>query len=548
MWPRRSSARKSGAGLQGQARVADFNRNVRLLILAALVVVAGWLRFTAAGFGLPQEFRPDEEQLVPRALDLDTGWNPHYAIYPAAQIYLVRGVLRACATLKGESGNLHAIFGSNEASAFLIARELSAAMGTVTAAAIYLAALPICGPAGALASAAVVAFSTLHVRESKFAKPEVPAALWVALAMVMMMRIVYRGRRSDYALAGLFSGLAAATHYPAALVVAGVFAAHLEARCRENRRLIGALGDGRIYLAGAITIVTFCCATPYLFLDWSQTVKNYTVDYRGIHAFSGLPEASGWWWLVRRMMPDSFGITLLLFLLATLAYAILHPRPGVTSLMAFIAIDFASLLIGSPPLMYRYLVTPLLPMAVLAGVAIGDLTGFASARLGATRGGLLGTVLMGVILAPSLIHDRQLNRLLLQTDTRTFAGQWIAAHIVPGSNVAATNIMDVNYGKPLLPAGCVVGLMQDPAVLRAENVWWVISDSLPEMRRYSPGPSAAQLAALQSGADLWYDINPIKDGAPAPIFDRNDAFYAPIQHITSMTRPGPRIRIWRIRP
>ncbi len=525
--------------------MADLNRNARLIIVAALVIVAGWLRFAAAGFGLPQQFRPDEEQLAPKALDFDTDWNPHRAIYPAAQMYLVRGVLRAYAIVNGESGNLHAIFDSNnQALAYLIAREVSAAMGTATTAAVYLAAAPICGPTGALASAAVVAFSTLHVRESKFGKMEVPAGLWVALAIAMMMRMVYRGRRSDYALAGVFAGLAAATHYAAGLVVAGVFVAHLEARRRENRALLGALGDGRVYLAGAVTILTFCCATPYLFLDWAQTVNDYL--YIIHHSWYGMGEAYGWLWLVERMMPDSFGITLLFFLLVTLVYTVLRPRPGVISLLAFIAITFASFLIGSPPLMYRYLITPLLPMAVLAGVAIGDLTGFASARLGVTRGALLAAILIGVILAPSLIHDLQLDRLLLQIDTRTLASQWVAAHIAPGSGIAVTDIY-IEYGRPQLPPGCVVVPMQDPAVMRVENVWWVISDSMPGMR-YSPGPSAAQLAALNSEADLMYDVNPLKDGTPAPIFDANDAFYAPLQHIASMERPGPRIRIWKIRP
>jgi len=251
------------------------------------------------------------------------------------------------------------------------------------------------------------------------------------------------------------------------------------------------------------------------------------------------------------MIPDSFGITLLVFLLAALVYALPRPRPGVISLLAFIAITFASLLVGRPPLMYRYLITPLLPMAVLAGVATGDLTGFASARLGTTRGILLGAILVGMILTPSLIRDLQLNRLLRQTDTRTLASRWVAARIAPGSGVAAIDIYYVNvlipFGEPQLPAGCGVVPMQDPAVLRAENVWWVISDSMPGLY-WSPGPSGAQLAALNSGADLVYDINPVKDGAPAPIFDANDAFYAPIQHIASMERPGPRIRIWMLKP
>ncbi len=33
-----------------------------------------------------------------------------------------------------------------------------------------------------------------------------------------------------------------------------------------------------------------------------------------------------------------------------------------------------------------------------------------------------------------------------------------------------------------------------------------------------------------------------------PVFDQNDAFYVPFQHISSMRRPGPRIRIWMLKP
>ena len=88
--------------------------------------------------------------------------------------------------------------------------------------------------------------------------------------------------------------------------------------------------------------------------------------------------------------------------------------------------------------------------------------------------------------------------------------------------------------------------MHDLASLRAKKIFWVIADSLPPLR-YSPDPTEAALAELNSGATLMFDLDPVRKGAPAPVFDDNDAFYAPIQHI-SMERPGPRIRIWRLNP
>ncbi len=44
----------------------------------------------------------------------------------------------------------------------------------------------------------------------------------------------------------------------------------------------------------------------------------------------------------------------------------------------------------------------------------------------------------GLMLMPTIIRDRQLNRLLLQTDTRTLARQWIEAHIPRRSRIAFT--------------------------------------------------------------------------------------------------------------
>ncbi len=86
-----------------------------------------------------------------------------------------------------------------------------------------------------------------------------------------------------------------------------------------------------------------------------------------------------------------------------------------------------------------------------------------------------------------------------------------------------------------------------PPTLGATNVRWVISDELQPLKFYSPGPSESELSMLDSEATLVSDVNPLHLGAPIPAFDANDAFYVPIRHISSMTRPGPRIRIWELR-
>jgi len=531
----------------------QIDRKLRVAILAALIMLGGWLRFAAIGFGLPDNFRPDEDVLVDRALGFDNDWNPRLvAGYPAAQLYLVHAVLRSYAMARGGGRDLRAVYSADSrARAYLIAREVSAAMGTATILAAYWAAELAFGPTAALASAAIVAVSSIHLRESKFAKMEVPSGLWLVLAMGMMLRIARRGRGSDYALAGFFSGLATATHYLAGIAALGILVAHLETRRRENQPLLTALVDKRVYLAGCIAALTFFCATPYFFLDLTQTVQNYEFEKWSAGGF--LPSTRGWQYLLLRVLPDSLGIGLLIFLLLALIWVIFRPRLGTLALLALTAASFLILTVGDSALFYRFAVNPLLVMALLAGVLAADLIEFASRRLGARRGIMLSVALFALLLAPSLIDDLQLNRLLSQSDTRARARLWIRSHIPPlppRTVIAATDYDPVwnRFGEPQLPAIYEFVPMQSFDLLRARRIRWVFSESLPGLVRYSPGPSAAEQKGLDSGATLVLDINPIKEGAPMPVFDQNDAFYVPFRHISSMRWPGPRIRIWMLKP
>ena len=525
------------------------DRKLRFAILASLIVLGGWLRFASIGFGLPDKFRPDEELLITPSLDLGKDWHPHFpdiTPYPAGQVYLLHAVLRSYAMITGSGTSLPEVYAAeSQARAYLIAREVSAAMGTATIAAVYWAAELAFGPIAALGSAAIVAVSSIHVRESKFAKMQVPSGLWLVLAMGMMLRVARRGRGSDYALAGFFCALATATTYQSAPIVFGVLAAHIEARHRENRSLLTALADSRIYVAGCVTLLTFFCATPFTVLD-----PHIFRDYHLLAQRTGLPGTQGWWYLLFRVMPDTLGVGLQIFLLLALVWVIFHPRLGTPGLLALTAVSFLSITVGHPALMYRYAVNPFLLMALLAGVLAADLVQLAPKRLGTRWGIQLAVALFSLLLVPSVTRDLQLNRLLNQSDTRALARLWIQSNVPPLTVIAATDYDPIwnSYGEPQLPLDYRFVPLQNFDSLPARGIHWVFSDSLPGLEAYSPGPTPTEKAALDSEGALLFDLNPVKDGSPAPVFDPNDAFYVPFQHISSMTRPGPRIRIWMLKP
>ena len=101
-------------------------------------------------------------------------------------------------------------------------------------------------------------------------------------------------------------------------------------------------------------------------------------------------------------------------------------------------------------------------------------------------------------------------------------------------------------GKPRLPPYYQVVPIGPVEALRAQRVNWVVSDYLPQIVFYSSGPSPSQEADLAKNAKLVLEVNPIMPGKGPPVFDPNDAYYAPIARISSMDRAGPIIRIWRL--
>lgn len=517
-------------------------------LLVGLTLLAGWLRFSAINFGLPDQLRPDEEMIVPRALDFAYDWNPRLAIYPAAQIYLTHAVLRSYATLTGAGHDLLAAYNSdNQAQAYLIGRYLAAAMGTATIPVVYFAAATVSGPAAGIMSAAIMAVTFLHVRDSKFVKVEVPAGFWLALSILMMLRIPTRARYTDYCMAGIFCGLAAATHYTSGAIAVGIFVAHLEACRRAGTRPMASLRDRKIYLFGLSAIGAFSCANPYFFLDWSQTKADYALLHEYYLHFShgqGLYDY-GWRWLLLRAMPASFGVGLEVFLLLAMLWVAIRTRPGTYALLAFVLACLLSLVLGHPWLEFRYLINPLLAMAVIGGIVAADIATLARSWMG-PRLGYLSTIPFLLLLAPSVIRDVQLDKLLSRTDTRTIARIWMRSHIPQGA--AVIMLGGDGYGKPKIPGWYKVVPTDSIEALQValKTARWVVADTFPPLSQWSPHFSDSEETTLLTNGTQEFDIDPVKPDSEPPKCESNDGFYVPFANITSMDRPGPRIRIWKI--
>ena len=342
------------------------------------------------------------------------------------------------------------------------------------------------------------------------------------------------------------AGFAIANKYPSGAILFGLGLAHFEARWREGRTLWRTFLDLRPYVAVYAAVVAFLCGTPYLVLDWDQTVKDFAYQRGFVQNGVGNTAAGwGWSWLVLKVMPDSFGLALALLLAAGLVWAVVRPSLGTLSLVGFLLIAFLGMT-GSRYSFYRYVMVPLPALVLLAGRLVGDVVAALGRRIRPARAELAVAAALVVLLVPSMIRDWKLNRILARRDTRTMAREWIEERLPGGGQIAASD-HGTPYGKPQLPPSYKWVPIEDPAALRAKGIEYVLADTSP-LAFYSPGPTPAQLARLEQAATLEFDVDPIDSDGPPPVFDMADAFYTPLQHASSMSRPGPRIRIWRLKP
>jgi hypothetical protein len=539
-----------------------------LISVAILTALGGWLRFASIGFGLPDHFRPDEELTIPRAIGFATSGDldPHFQAYPGLQMYVEYAALRAAAAVHGQSGNFIEYFSAdNQSRAYRVSRETSAVFGTATIPAMF-AAASVFGPGAGLVAAAIMTVAPLHVRDSKFATTDAAATFWLTMALAMILRIDGVSYRR-YATAGILCGLAAATKYPAGIVVSTIVTRHLQLRGRTWASAARAMTDSRMVTAGLSAMTAFAIASPYTILDWHQTAHDL---FSGIQ-LNGVTESvliGPHWpaWIPRMMgstpaplrffvgkllsgaygslrlafhaMPDSFGAPFAILLVVAMVWGWTREREKTLALIVLIAVALAGLVTNR--FFFRYLLTPFPAMTIVAAAFLCSLTRgeWRSGRW--VAGGLLAAILI-----PSALRDIELNRLLREPDTRAEARVWIESRIPRGESIAVTAANP--FANPPLSNDYTYVPFGDFDSAAHRGTRWIVSAELAGIDLWAPQLSAAAVSELNSRAELLYDNDPIVAGARAPTFDKLDAFFAPLNHIASMRKPGPRLRIWKIK-
>ena len=500
-------------------------RRQRLGLLLVLALAAA-LRFVPIWFGLPfDRARPDEEVAIGHAVAILAGdLNPHFFHWPSLTLYLFAAAFWTGSALQRLAGAGPHLTPNAQ---YLIARAIVALAGTLTVGVVFAIARRMADEATATIAALFLAVAPLHVRESHFAMTDVLMTLFVTIAVALALRAA---DRTHAAMAGVAAGLAASMKYTGAAAAAVLAAPPYAA--------------GRIAAFALAAVAGFVAGTPYAVLDFRSFASGVLFDTT--HLSTGqayLDLGRGGSYHLLRSLPYGMGPAFILSIagLAVMAFTFRREALAIASVCGVV---YAALAPGRT-VFFRY-VLPMVPLlCIAAAVAVQR----AAVAVRPQRSVPIAGALAVLLAAPALVNSGWMDVLLLRTDTRVLAGRWLASHAAAddavydaGGVYAGAFLADVHAH--VWDASTFVPAANAFAGSGGRVPEWIV---LPE----SPlvyGSVPAELRRLVAERYVPAETIAATDGAAtSSVYDLHDAFFLPISGFASVIRPGPTLRIYRLR-
>jgi hypothetical protein len=546
------------------------SRTGTLSALGIALVLASILRLWGLDYGIPHPtIRPDEERLVGRAQTIfATGnWHPGSFFYPSLPFYLDTAALHAYYGAQKLLGRyqkpgdfLLDIAVSRPGLHYRIARAASAASGVATVLAAYALSLAAQRrPWAAILATFSLAVCHVHVRDSHFATVDVLATFFLTLSLAYACRAAFHPRSSNFALAGLFAGLAASSKYNVGLAALPIGVAALY-RGREAFL--------RLPLAAFAAFAAFAITSPYVLLRFG----GFRSDMRFLENYLYRSGDLALWDHLRLTLPHGLGWPLYLAAILGLTRALVRRSPSDSVLLSF-AIPYLAL-VSSVRITFPRYVLPLVPvLVVFAADLVADLLERASSPMrafaralspSAARAkrvaerepwgwgptALIRVLAAVVLLAPPLFDSIAFDRIAARDDTRIQAASFVSEGFSPQTHLFVCQ----GYGAPAIatdrrrPPAFVVEEVDcsrgNPLPPEVEILITHEHRELPFSRIH---PSLSGFLEQRGVAIATFD--PYRRGTGVePVFHRADAFYIPFAGLEAVERGGPIVRIWKIQP
>ncbi|MBL0156001.1 MAG: glycosyltransferase family 39 protein [Bryobacterales bacterium] len=542
-----------------------------LLWLMPLAVGAA-LRFRGITFGWPLTsnlyIRPDESLVIVSGV---TGSPSTYA-YPALFLELAAGLFRMM------GGDPATGFGLDPSPYFVALRCVAALFGTLTIGLVYLIARRVLGGPWPMLAALVYAVSPLAVRDAHYAVTDIPSVCFQTAVVWFALRYVdaqpgRAGREFWCAAAAL--GLSMNTKYAGVLLLSVLlYAVWMRSRDRGERvpwRWLGGAVAGFCGLFAAVNLTLLMnwaraweeiWSIVSVLYFWQPGDPQWTLQYGLGQIVKPLGQGSGGW--------IGLGLTM-----AGLAYAAWKRDRRLLLIAQPVLATFIILLPFQHTVPYRYLLPALPGIAVLSVVALESVRRWPAALL------LAGIVFLVMVETRTSVRFVEL---LSREDSRGLAGIWIRGNIDPtmpivwlGGPEAEPQFVEsaASVGRRIEFAyrrygpfsGAIVSapyqLMEKakreagiqgwevyrnpPAGQLPANEFALVTTEYPlRMTRFKMPIEEAALADIAPPHEIR-SLRWDTPGCQEFELDLIDAWFLPFRPLECVERPGPNVRIRRVR-
>jgi len=400
------------------------------MTLALIMAVAAILRFWGLGAGIPHAVGVDEPEIVNRAVHMMKAgdFNPRFYDYPGLYLYVQVAVSTLRFLAGATVGTWSSLAQVGPEHFFLWGRAATAVLGTATVLLVFHVGCRW-GTRYALLASGLMAVMPLHVRESHYVLTDVPATFFVTLTFLLTLRATESPHASTYAVAGAAAGLAAATKYPAGLVlILPLMAVWMTPATRPSRRLAA------LAVLGAC-IAAFLVTAPYTILDLPGFLNGYA---KLAGSYSGTPPSEPGWSISFKHLRNAFSWPATLAFLGGIALAAFRAVRGqgrtrwmlavVFPLLYFWVVSRQSLIFGRYLLLLVPFLCVLAAAAVVSGVSL--LRRYEIPR--APRTALIAALTIAALLPP-MLQSIAWNRTNSKVSTVDLAYDWLKVNVPPDS-------------------------------------------------------------------------------------------------------------------
>jgi 4-amino-4-deoxy-L-arabinose transferase-like glycosyltransferase len=378
------------------------------LALAAVLLLAAALRFTALGWGLRHTPHIDEQYFVENVRgmlargDLDHRFHE----YPGLVFYLLLPAVAAVdrATLAREG--------------YLLARGMVAAFGVASVGLAYALGRTMAGPAAGLAAALLLAVSPIEVQTAHMVRTDVVLETFVLLAFLAFAR-VGEGRRGDL-LSGAAIGAATAVKFTGVLVVPSYVCRRLLA---PGPRL------PRLALAAAMSLAVFALCSPYTLLHFQDFVAGASAQVSHHYVVRPRGEQSFWGMLLTYRLVLAKGLGVAGLALAAAGAVLVRKDWRRWLPLALFPLLAVALFSTAEVNRDRYVLSAMGVLAVFAGAAVGWL---------AERSRALAAAVALLAAGAPLVQSVRYLAAIARPGTRDLAVDWVDAHVTAGARILTT--------------------------------------------------------------------------------------------------------------